>query len=93
VGIVAIAASTTSAGAALPPGGDTVIVTNPTAALAWVTLAGGTTVPTAAAGTGYPVLPGQRRVIGGNSLITQVAAILGSGSGTIYVETGTGSAA
>ncbi len=92
-GIVTLAASTTSAGAALPAAGDTLLVTNPTTALAWLVVGSGSSAPTAAAGTGYPVLPGQRRFIGVNSLISQVAVILSAGTGSVYVEIGTGSAA
>jgi hypothetical protein len=91
-GIVTIAASTTSAGAALPAGGDSLLVSNPTASLGWVALGGGITPPTAVAGVGYPVLPGQKRLIASAPTVTQVAAILATGSGSIIVEVGTGSA-
>jgi hypothetical protein len=90
-GIVAISASTTSSGAALPPGGDTVVITNPTAALAWIALGGGATPPTAVAGACIPVLRGSRRIMSAQGA-TQVAAVLASGTGSLYAEVGTGSA-
>jgi hypothetical protein len=90
-GIVTIAASTTSAAASLPAPGDTLAVTNPTTALAWISLGGSGSAPSATPGSGYPVLPGARRLIGSGTLVTQVAAVLSSGSGSIYVEVGTGS--
>jgi hypothetical protein len=92
-GVVSLAVSTTSTGAALPGSGDTVLVTNATASLAWVTLGGGAAPPTAVAGAGYPVLPGGRRLIAAAQAVTQVAAVLASGTGQIIVEIGTGSAA
>jgi hypothetical protein len=90
-GLVTIAASTTTANATLPTGGDTLVVTNPTAALAWVAVGGGT--PGAAvAGVGYPILPGAVRAIGAGVFASWIAVILNTGAGSIYVETGTGSA-
>jgi hypothetical protein len=91
-GIVTLAASTTSAGAALPASNDTILVSNPTTSLAWIALGGGVTPPTAVAGAGYPVLPGQRRLIASGTTVTQVAAILATGTGSVIVEVGTGSA-
>jgi hypothetical protein len=90
-GIMSLAASTTSVGAALPSLGETLVVTNPTVSLAWVAVGAGTTPPTAVAGACIPVLPGQRRIIGAPGA-TQVSAVLTTGTGTIYVETGKGSA-
>lgn len=92
-GVVTIAASTTSAAAPLPGGGDgTLVVTNNATGLAWITVGAGA-AGAAIAGTGYPVLPGTHRIIGGGAVATWVAAILTTGLGPVYVETGTGSAA
>ena len=91
-GVVTLAASTTSAGAALAGTGDTVLVSNPAAAVAWVALSGGSGPPTAVVGTGYPVLPGARRLIASAMTVTQAAVILTTGTGNVYVETGSGSA-
>jgi hypothetical protein len=90
-GVATIAASTTSASALLPAAGDVLVVSNPTAAVAWIAVGGGVTPGTAVAGAGYPVLPAGRRIIGIGSLVTWVAAVLSTGSGAVYVETGTGS--
>lgn len=57
-GIVTLTVSTTSTGTALPPGGDTLVITNPNTALAWIAVGPGSTPPTAVAGSGIPVLPG-----------------------------------
>ena len=91
-GIVTLAASTTSAGAALAGTGDTVLVSNPTAAVAWVALGGGSSPPTAVIGIGYPVLSGARRLIASAATATQAAVILTTGTGSVYIETGSGSA-
>ncbi len=89
-GVVTLAGSTTSTAGAIPPGGDTLVVTNPNTGLAWIAVGVGSV--TAAPGAGYPVLPGQRRVIGIGPLCNAVAVLLASGSGPVYVEIGTGSA-
>jgi hypothetical protein len=89
-GIVTLAGSIVSTAAGIPLGGDTLVVTNPNTGLAWIAVGVGSV--TAAPGAGYPVLPGQRRVIGLGPLCNAVAVLLASGSGPIYVETGMGSA-
>ena len=91
-GITTVAASTTSAGAALAGAGDTAVVTNTSAALAWVAFGGGSSPPLAVAGACTPVLAGGQRVVGCGALATQVAVVLATGSGAVYVERGTGSA-
>jgi hypothetical protein len=90
--IVTLTASTTSTGTALPPGGDTLVVTNPNTALAWIAVGPGNTPPTAVVGSGVPVLPGQRRIFAATG-VTQVSAVMSTGAGSIYVETGTGNEA
>lgn len=87
--IVALSASTTSTGAAIPPGGDTLVVTNPTPVLAWVAIGSGAVPPVAVPGACIPILPGQRRIIGAPG-VSQASAILTTGTGSIYIETGTG---
>ena len=89
VGTVTIAASTVSANGALPPGGDAVLVTNSTAAVAFVRVDVGSPVATAA---DTPVLPGSARLLAAPSTVTAVAVLLSAGSGGVYVTRGSGTA-
>lgn len=89
VGTVTIAASTTSASSTLPPGGDAVLVTNSTTSVAFVRL--DASAPTATAAD-TPVLPGSARLLSAPSLISSVAVILASGSGSVFVTRGSGTA-
>lgn len=91
-GITVVAASTTSAGVPLAGAGDTAVVTNTSAALAWVVFGGGSSAPVAVSGACTPVLPGAQRVVGCGALSTQMAVVLATGTGAVYVERGTGSA-
>jgi hypothetical protein len=68
-----------------------VVVTNPTTSMVWIALGGGTTPPTAVTGAGIPVLPSSQRIMSAAGA-TQVAVLLAAGTGTVYVEIGTGSA-
>jgi hypothetical protein len=88
-GTVGIAAGTSSVAAPLAGGGETVVVTNPTSALAYVRF--GSDSGIAATSQDMPVLPGGRVILSINSLITHAAAVLASGSGTVLLTRGDGS--
>lgn len=88
-GTVAVNGSTTSANVPLAGGGDTVVVTNLAAALAYVRFGGDPSL-TASPGD-MPVLPGARVILAINPLITYGAAILSSGSGSVLFTRGDGS--
>jgi hypothetical protein len=88
-GTVGIAAGTSSVATPLAGGGETVVVTNPTSALAYVRF--GSDSGIAATLQDMPVLPGGRVILSINSLITHAAAVLASGSGTVLLTRGDGS--
>jgi hypothetical protein len=90
VAVISIVASTTSTSAAIPSGGETLIVTNPTTATAFVAVGSGSAL-TAVAGAFIPVLPNSRRIIAAPGA-TAVAVVLSGGTGTVFVEVGQGSA-
>lgn len=96
--LLAFAAGAVSAVSALPGTGESVIVTNLSASIAYVFFS---TDPSAVAvipapglsvAGGLVVLSGAQRVCGCPSIATQVAAILAVGSGTLLIERGNGSA-
>jgi len=88
-GTVSLASGTSSASVALAGGGETVVVTNTTTALAFVRFGAD---PSVAASPGdMPVLPGTRVMLAANSLITYAAAVLASGSGNVLFTVGDGS--
>lgn len=88
-GTVSISASTISSSVQLLGGGDTVVVTNTTSALAYVRFGAD---PTVSASTGdMPILSNSRAVIAVNSLIGYAAVILISGNGTVLLTRGDGS--
>jgi hypothetical protein len=88
-GTVTIAASTTSATAALAGGGDAVLVYNATNGIAFVVL--GAAVATAA---GVPVPAGARMLLACPGTVTNVAVILATGAtpGNVYFTSGAGTA-
>ncbi len=88
-GTVTVSAGTISTNMALSGGGDTVVVTNPTAALAYVRFGSDPTI--AASSADMPILPSSKLILSVNSLITYAAAILQSGSGNIMFSRGDGS--
>jgi hypothetical protein len=81
-----IAASTSSAAAALPAS-DSILVFNSTGVTAFVTV--GATTATSA---GTPVPPGARQLFAGGPYVTSAAVVLGSGSGNVYFTAGQGTA-
>jgi len=62
------------------------LVTNATTSLAFVQLGAGP-----ASATDVPVLAGTQRVLQAGPYAVQIAVILATGSGTIYLTPGTGS--
>jgi len=88
-GTVSLTAGTTSASLALAGGGESVVVTNITASLAYIRFGADPSV--AATTADMPVLPNARVMLGVNSLIGYAAAVLVSGSGTLLLTRGDGS--
>ncbi len=82
---IAVGASTTSATAALAAQGESLLVTNGTAALAFVQLGAG---PATVAD--IPILPNAQRVLQAGQFAKSVAVVLASGSGNVYFTPGTG---
>lgn len=88
-GTVSLIAGTTSASLPLAGGGETVVVTNATAYLAYVRFGSDATV--VASTSDMPVLPNSRAVLGVNSLISYAAGFLSGGSGNVLFTRGDGS--
>lgn len=88
-GTASIAASTTSASAALVGGGQAVLVYNATAATAFFVLGNGTTL-TATAAAGTPVPAGARMLVDGGPFLNRAAVVLSTGTGTVYFTLGDG---
>ncbi len=87
-GTVSLAASGTSSNTPLTGGGDTVVATNISSALAYVKF--GSDATAVATTSDMPVLPNSRAVLSVNNLISYVAAIMPSGSGSILFSRGDG---
>lgn len=88
-GTASIAASSVSANVLLTGGGDAVVVTNTTTALAYVKF--GSDASTQATTGDMPILGNSRLILSVNSLITYAAAIAPAGSGAILFSRGDGS--
>jgi hypothetical protein len=88
-GTVSVSAGNVSSNTPLSGGGDSVVVTNATTALAYVRFGSDTTVN--ASTTDMPVLAGNRVILSINCLISYAAAISPSGSGSILFSRGDGS--
>jgi len=88
-GTVTLNAGTTSTNVPLSGGGESVVVTNPSAYLAFVRFGSDATV--VAATSDMPILPNSRAVLSVNSLISYAAALLTSGSGEVLFTRGDGS--
>jgi hypothetical protein len=86
-GTTTIAGSVASNSAALTTG-DTVVVYNAAATLAFVAFGNGAATATVAAG--YPVPPGATRIIFVGPIVNFAAAILASATGNVYFSAGTG---
>jgi hypothetical protein len=78
-----------TANALLSGGGDSIVVTNTTTALAYVRFGSDATVTASIAD--MPILAGSKLILSINSLISYAAAISPSGSGSILFSRGDGS--
>jgi hypothetical protein len=87
-GTLTVAASTTSAGGKLPGGGESVLVYNASAAIAFVHFDAQTTAATVVADT--PVPAGARMLFQVGVFSTYASVVLASGSGNVYFSRGDG---
>ena len=88
-GTVSISAGTSSTSVQLAGGGDSVVVTNTVASLAFIRFGADPTVLASVAD--MPILPNARVMLAVNSLITYAAVVLASGSGAVLLTRGDGS--
>lgn len=88
-GTVSVSAGGVSVSARLSGGGDSIVVTNTSTGLAYIRFGSDPTVTATTAD--MPILANDRLILSVNSLITFVAAISPSGSGTILFSRGDGS--
>jgi hypothetical protein len=88
-GTVSVSVSALSANVPLSGGGDTVVVTNTTASLAYIRFGSDSTV--AAAVSDMPILGSSKLILSVNSLISYAAAVSPSGSGSVLFSRGDGS--
>ncbi|MDR3532823.1 MAG: hypothetical protein P4L90_19995 [Rhodopila sp.] len=88
-GTVSVSAGNVSANVPLSGGGDSLVVTNTSNALAYIKFGSDPTVTASSAD--MPILASSRLILSVNSLITYAAAITPSGSGTVLFSRGDGS--
>ena len=88
-GTASLSASTASAAVALVGGGDSVVVTNTSASLAYVRF--GADPSMSASNADMPVMANARMMLAVNSLVRYAAAVLAAGSGTVLFTRGDGS--
>jgi hypothetical protein len=88
-GTVSFVAGTTSVSILLAGGGESVLVTNATASLAYIRF--GADASIAASSADLPLLPNTRALLSVNPLIAYAAALLASGSGSVLFTRGDGS--
>jgi hypothetical protein len=88
-GTVSVPVSNVSANARLLGGGDSIVVTNATASIAYFRFGSDPTL--AASAYDMPILANSRLILAVNSLISYAAAISPSGTGTILFSRGDGS--
>lgn len=86
---VAIAASTAPAGAVLVPGGSSVLVTNGASDYVFVALG---TVGVMATSGAMPVPAGGRLLLHAPETVSAISVMLNSGTGTVFVSRGSGTA-
>lgn len=89
VATVSVSSGTVSANVLLAGRGDAVLVTNPTASLAYVSFGSDSTIQATVAD--MPVLPNSRVLLSAGPFVTYVASLLASGSGSILFTRGRGS--
>jgi hypothetical protein len=88
-GTISVSVGSVTANALLSGGGDSIVVTNTTTALAYVRFGSDATVTASIAD--MPILAGSKLILSINSLISYAAAISPSGSGSILFSRGDGS--
>jgi hypothetical protein len=88
-GTVSVSVGNLSSNVLLSGGGDTVVVTNTTTALAFIRFGSDRTITASIAD--MPILAGSRLILSVNSLISYAAAISPAGSGSILFSRGDGS--
>jgi hypothetical protein len=86
---ISLAASTAAAGKILPPAGNTVLVTNAASDYAFVRLG---TSGVIAGPTDIPVPAGARLLLHAPVTVSAISVLLNSGTGTVFVSRGTGTA-
>jgi hypothetical protein len=84
-----VSGTTTTANVAIAGNGESCLVYNPGTTIAFVNF--GTDNTVAATVTGFPIPPGGSRLIGISNLVKYAAAIMGTGTATIYFTRGNGS--
>jgi len=85
---VTVASSSTSANTFVPSGGDVMMITNPTSALAFVRFGADATVVAGSSDT--PVLPNSHILLRCGPKVSYCAAVLTSGSGAVMFTRGDG---
>jgi hypothetical protein len=88
-GTASLSASTASAAVLLVGGGDSVVVTNTSASLAYVRFGADPSI--SASNADMPVMANARIMLAVNSLVKYAAAVLAVGSGTVLFSRGDGS--
>lgn len=88
-GTISVSSGSVSTNAPLTGGGDSVVVTNTTSALAYIRFGSDPTLT--ASSMDMPILPNSRLILSVNSLISYAASISISGSGLILFSRGDGS--
>jgi hypothetical protein len=88
-GSIGLSVGVVSTNVALAGGGDTIVVTNPSANLAFIRFGADATV--IATTSDMPVLPNSNVILSVNSLIKFAAALTSSGTGSILFSRGDGS--
>ncbi len=86
---LSITASTTAVGQILPPGGTSVLVTNAGSDYVFVRLGAPSQ---AATSNDTPVPAGARLLLHAPETVSAISVLLNSGTGTVFVSRGTGTA-
>lgn len=84
-----INATTSAAGSALPEGGESVLIYNAAASIAFVRF--GANATTTATVNDLPVPPNARMLVAVNRLVNTVSVLLHNGAGLVYLSRGDGS--